>query len=209
MEGDARGQVGGLDSVSDEVRRQWAGMSRGWRCEACGKSNEEVLRDWKVFCVEQGVDVEKEEEVEGVPEGLRIGVGKNDRNKEKEDDEKKKDDEGAGDGGVDQSATEASKQDTPTSSGIKNSSVFATSERPAASGSSAQAQTIAPAPASASRTPPAPPTTSQQQRRPAPTRTTQAPPAPSQDSPWLDRAIFGVLVALILMILRRFVNLED
>ncbi|TQB69511.1 hypothetical protein MPDQ_001722 [Monascus purpureus] len=32
MEGDAKGQLGGLD-VDDRVRKEWAEKSRGWRCE--------------------------------------------------------------------------------------------------------------------------------------------------------------------------------
>ncbi|KAL4912469.1 ubiquitin-conjugating enzyme/RWD-like protein [Aspergillus aurantiobrunneus] len=206
MEGDARGQVGGLEGVSDEIRRQWAGMSRGWRCEVCagGKSNEEVLKEWRGFCVERGVDVEKEEEVEGVPAELRLGAGK---------------EEGDGSTNSASMAQDVAEKSEPDSiSGVKSmvnnggESMSSSALRPPGSTSvplstSTSTPTSTPAPASPSRS--VPQTPMQQQQRPTPTRTTaQAAPVASQDTPWLDRAIFGVLIALILMIMRRVVDLE-
>ncbi|KAL4931980.1 ubiquitin-conjugating enzyme E2 [Aspergillus undulatus] len=214
MEGDARGQVGGLE-VGDEVRRQWAGASRGWCCGECnggGKSNEVVLREWREYCVEMGVDVEKEEEVEGVPEGLRIGVGK----KEKK--------EGDGDaGGAAMNETQMKQDANPTAASAVDARETNTntpipdgpgsSSSPVPSATPAQASIPASTPA-----PTAPPATStprgaQQQPRRTPTRTIAPAPAPvpvaSQDSPWLDRAIFGVLIALVFMILRRVIHIED
>ncbi|KAI2989598.1 hypothetical protein CBS147345_10613 [Aspergillus niger] len=48
MDGDAKGQVGGLD-VGEEVRRAYARSSRGWRCEGCegsrGRGIEEFMRE--------------------------------------------------------------------------------------------------------------------------------------------------------------------
>ncbi|KAL6230876.1 ubiquitin-conjugating enzyme/RWD-like protein [Aspergillus navahoensis] len=213
MEGDAKGQVGGLEGVSDEVRRQWARTSRSWRCEVCGKTNEELLREWKGYCVERGVDVEKEEEVEGVPEGLRIGVGK----KEKNDGEDSTVADGAG-ATKDENETEKLKPDSTlvdesaVGAGKKSMSTSISTSAPHRPGSASSsipssATTEAPVLASTQTS------TSQavtQRPRPTPTRpAVQAAPVASQDSPWLDRAIFGVLVALILMILRRFVNIEE
>ncbi|KAL4994323.1 ubiquitin-conjugating enzyme/RWD-like protein [Aspergillus recurvatus] len=205
MEGDAKGQVGGLEGVSDDVRRQWAGTSRGWRCEVCGKSNEEVLREWRGHCVEKGVDVEKEEEVEGVPEGLRIGVGKKEKNdgtgatKDKNETEKLKSDSTSEDvfamGADEKSMSNSMRTSPPDRQGSGSSAI------PSSTTTDAPAQ--APNPASTSQV-------VTQRPRPSPTRpSVQAAPVASQDSPWLDRAIFGVLVALILMVLRRFVNIEE
>ncbi|KAL4939935.1 ubiquitin-conjugating enzyme/RWD-like protein [Aspergillus oleicola] len=213
MGGDARGQVGGLD-VGDEVRRDWAGRSRQWCCaeEGCGdgaKSNEVRLREWRGYCVERGVDVEREEEVEGVPEGLRMG-GKREDGKEEE----KKESEGAADAlAKDEKTKETSTTvDEPAvDAGEKSSSTSVPSNTMPPT---APAQSLVPARTSAPTAAPAPPSpfqAVQQQLRLTPTRSTAPAPAPvaSQDSPWLDRAIFGVLVALILMILRRFVSIED
>ncbi|BCS19954.1 uncharacterized protein APUU_20386S [Aspergillus puulaauensis] len=209
MEGDARGQVGGLEGVSDEIRRQWAGMSRGWCCEVCGgRSNEEVLREWRGFCVEQGVDVEKEEDVEGVPEELRIGIGK----KEKGEGEAKEGENGSATASADGVVNAATDRpsDGPTTDAAGKSTNTSVPSEPGES--AAPPSTTAQAPVSANTRAPVPisPAATQQQPRPTLTRASAQPaPVASQDSPWLDRAIFGVLVALILMILRRFVNVED
>ncbi|KAL4968338.1 ubiquitin-conjugating enzyme/RWD-like protein [Aspergillus stella-maris] len=213
MGGDARGQVGGLD-VGDEVRREWAGKSRGWCCAemGCGggtRSNEIVLREWRGFCVEQGVDVEREEEDEGVPEGLRMGGKK---------ESTEKNEEGKAEGATDESAKDETKSQETSSMGEPAMDAGEKSPSTSAPDTSTPLPPAAPAqvpifPSSAVPTPaPASPSQAlQQQPRPTPTRATASAPAPvaSQDSPWLDRAIFGVLVALILMILRRFVSIED
>lgn len=206
MEGDARGQVGGLEGVSDEIRRQWAGMSRGWCCDVCGgRSNEEVLSEWRGFCVEQGVDVEKEEDVEGVPEELRIGIGK-----KKGDSESKEGENASGSAPADDAANAAMDRPSdgpPADTAEKSTNISASSEP----GSTAvPSSTTSQTPVSANTLAPASPAPTQRQQRPVPTTTsTQPAQVASQDSPWLDRAIFGVLVALVLMILRRFVNIED
>ncbi|KAL4871097.1 ubiquitin-conjugating enzyme/RWD-like protein [Aspergillus spectabilis] len=219
MSGEGRGQVGGLE-VSDEVRREWAVRSRGWRCAACegsrGRSNEVVLGEWRRYCVEMGVDVEREDGGEGVPEGLTVGVKKDKGEKEKED-----------------SMAQADKTTTVVaadSDAMRETPTIDTEKSAAAPDLSAIAQGLAPsktipAPTSAQTSASTWTSTStpqvlmqrhQQQQEPTPTptptptRTIPAPaPVASQDSPWLDRAIFGVLVALVLMILRRFIDLED
>ncbi|KAL1956405.1 hypothetical protein VTO42DRAFT_7291 [Malbranchea cinnamomea] len=63
---DAAGQVGGIDA-REEVRREWARRSRGWKCEVCsgGKTNEEVLAEWREVCRSKGVDVDEEDEISG------------------------------------------------------------------------------------------------------------------------------------------------
>ncbi|CBF78587.1 hypothetical protein AN7338.2 [Aspergillus nidulans FGSC A4] len=220
MEGDANGQVGGLQGVSDEVRRQWAGTSRGWRCDLCAKSNEELLREWRGYCVEKGVDVEKEEDAEGVPQGLRIGIGT--KGKNDGDNSKVADSAGATklESGTEKLKSDSTSMEESTMGTCEKSMSTSTSTSPpvldnSCSSSSAipsspttfSASVIRDAPAQS----PSPASQAVTQRpRPTPTRpASQAVQVASQDSPWLDRAIFGVLVALIIMIFRRFVNIEE
>ncbi|KAL4812739.1 ubiquitin-conjugating enzyme/RWD-like protein [Aspergillus spinulosporus] len=225
MEGDANGQVGGLQGVSDEVRRQWAGTSRGWRCDVCAKSNEELLREWRGYCVERGVDVEKEEEVEGVPEGLRIGVGI--KGKNDGDNSKVVDSAGATklESETENLKSDSTSMDRSTMGTCEKSMSMSTSTSTSPSAPAIACSSLSAIPSSTTIIPasspqdmpaqaPMPASTSQavtQRPRPTPTRPAagQAARVASQDSPWLDRAIFGVLVALIFMILRRFINIEE
>ncbi|KAK4691743.1 ubiquitin-conjugating enzyme E2 J1, partial [Lecanoromycetidae sp. Uapishka_2] len=67
MEGDAKGQVGGME-MPEKERRRLAVESRAWRCQGCGgRSNEDILR-------EEGGDANEAKQSEViVPEGLRFG----------------------------------------------------------------------------------------------------------------------------------------
>lgn len=66
MEGDAKGQVGGMEMGVGE-RRRLAGESRSWRCRGCGgRSNEGILK-------EEGGGGDGTEKEEKVPEELRFG----------------------------------------------------------------------------------------------------------------------------------------
>ncbi|XHG04361.1 hypothetical protein AWENTII_007634 [Aspergillus wentii] len=47
MDGEAKGQVGGLD-VSEEVRREYAVQSRGWCCEVCEGGEVERGGAWEL-----------------------------------------------------------------------------------------------------------------------------------------------------------------
>lgn len=66
MEGEAKGQVGGLDCRED-VRRGMAGESGAWRCAVCGRSNGEILGEVEELVKGKGVAVE-----EKVPEELKM-----------------------------------------------------------------------------------------------------------------------------------------
>lgn len=72
MSGEAKGQVGGLD-MSEDGRKRLARESRGWRCAGgCGgRTNQEVLREceeeWKAMEGEGG-----ERKEDAVPEELRL-----------------------------------------------------------------------------------------------------------------------------------------
>lgn len=68
MEGDAKGQVGGLEMPQKE-RERLAGESRAWRCQGCGgRSNETILKE------EGGGEASKGKQTEPVvPEELKFG----------------------------------------------------------------------------------------------------------------------------------------
>ncbi|PYI34025.1 UBC-like protein [Aspergillus indologenus CBS 114.80] len=211
MDGDARGQVGGLD-VGEEVRRRYAVASRGWRCEGCmGRTNAEVLEGWWGFCRERGVGVsgfadgdEQEKKGEGEGGDLRAeGEGDNaDLGKEEEQGER-----------IPDPSTIGSLQSDTAVSGGGDAQVHTTTSITAA----------ATAAAAAAAAPSTPPTTTQptavqqqpdhtpQQRQvllqPQP-RIQQQQQQISPDTPWLDRAIVGVVVALVVMILRRLARDE-
>ncbi|RAH53407.1 UBC-like protein [Aspergillus piperis CBS 112811] len=177
MDGDAKGQVGGLD-VADEVRRRYARESRAWRCDGCegskGRGNEVVMREWWGVCRERGGVVEGEEDFEG----------EEDKSEGKDGDEAAAADAGIS-AGVD--------------AGADSTSQIAQAEvQPQQPQQQQQLQ---------QHTPPA--------TRPLPPVPAAAPAAAaaaaatSQDTPWLDRAIIGVIIALVAMILRRLTRDMD
>lgn len=66
------GQVGGLEA-SKEVRARLAKESRTWRCDACKKTNETIMREWWDICHEAGLNVQEEElGLEALPEGMNL-----------------------------------------------------------------------------------------------------------------------------------------
>ncbi|KIY04253.1 uncharacterized protein Z520_00947 [Fonsecaea multimorphosa CBS 102226] len=67
------GQVGGLEAPAD-VRKRLAKESRSWKCEACKKTNETIMREWWDVCREAGVNVSAEEDLglESLPEGMSL-----------------------------------------------------------------------------------------------------------------------------------------
>jgi ubiquitin-conjugating enzyme E2 J1 len=67
------GQVGGMEASRD-VRERMAKSSKQWRCEGCGgKTNEEIMRDWWGICREKGINVGEEAGLEELPDGLKLG----------------------------------------------------------------------------------------------------------------------------------------
>lgn len=69
MDTDAKGQLGGMDA-SEEVRKRFAGSSKAGRCAACGKTNEEIMREQDEAVKASGSEGEKGQET--VPEELRL-----------------------------------------------------------------------------------------------------------------------------------------
>lgn len=68
MEGDAKGQVGGME-MPEKERRRLASESKTWRCQGCGggRSNEDILRE------EGGEAGEGKDNEHVVPEELKFG----------------------------------------------------------------------------------------------------------------------------------------
>lgn len=69
MDTDAKGQLGGMDA-SDEVRKRFAAQSKAGRCAACGKTNEEIMREQEEAVKAQGGEGTKDQET--IPEELRL-----------------------------------------------------------------------------------------------------------------------------------------
>lgn len=69
METEVGGQLGGLETSSSE-RERMAGLSKGWSCSSCGKSNGEILSE----CAAEAALLEGDAAKEEVPEGLLIAT---------------------------------------------------------------------------------------------------------------------------------------
>ncbi|KAJ5812923.1 hypothetical protein N7447_009946 [Penicillium robsamsonii] len=199
---ESQGQVGGMEG-NDELRREYARLSLDWHCRECGVRNLEAMRELWEVCRERGIEVEGE--VDGVNgasvegqreiEGLRETV-------EAEADTPAPAPASSGEsvpvGNEDQAPADDAVERTLAAESVPVSSALA--PVPAAQ---AQAQAQAQAPLSTVQAPAA---------AVIPTQTS-TPQLASTESPsegvWLDRAIIGVIVALVLLILRRVANVDD
>ena len=77
METDAKGQLGGLDT-SETERRRYAEASGSWRCGVCGQSNREILAE-RVHAAQAKEEAEGSKRVEeAVPKELSIKVKEQD-----------------------------------------------------------------------------------------------------------------------------------
>ncbi|GFF83690.1 ubiquitin-conjugating enzyme E2 J1 [Aspergillus udagawae] len=192
MDADAKGQVGGLD-VDVSVRRQYAAESRGWVCDGCegGRSNEEVLREWREVCRAKGVAVDDDDdEVQGGTANESTASVEAEAKSEPE--------------------REREPSDTNANTEVASSEQKSESLGPSRVGVSPQQQVQVPVPV-----PVLPASAEAAAPSPAPTRTTPVQttttsrPTTTSDAPWLDRAILGVLVALAFMIVRRLAKSEE
>lgn len=90
------GQVGGLESPA-HIRQKLAKDSRTWKCSQCGKNNEDVMREWWTSCREKGVKVDEEGgdvDLEILPEGMNLEAREKtveDKGKQKESTEQQSD----------------------------------------------------------------------------------------------------------------------
>ncbi|RVX70780.1 hypothetical protein B0A52_05431 [Exophiala mesophila] len=77
------GQIGGLEA-SQEVRMRLAKESRTWKCDACKRSNETIMREWWGICREAGLNVEEEGlTLEALPDGMKVEARDPNVNKQK------------------------------------------------------------------------------------------------------------------------------
>ncbi|KAI9711805.1 MAG: hypothetical protein M1820_001950 [Bogoriella megaspora] len=185
MDTGAKGQLGGLDA-SEGMRRKLAGESTGWRCTGCGRTNGEIMREREEVCREMEGEEGKEEEK--VPEELKLAyreeLGKGEDGK-----------------GVLEETVVESKEEAGASSAEASTAAFTPIKIPISedqgAGQSAPQQS-----------------TSHGTQAPTPTRIVQARtptmPAVARREPrsgeieWIDKAIWGVVAALLLMVLRKF-----
>lgn len=208
-----KGQVGGLES-SEGVRRLLAGESARWRCNGCGgRSNEEVLKEQEELA--RAMEGKKEEEK--VPEQLKLGY--------REDIERKGDaaeTAGGGDGNGDGDGDAKKKDvldDTKVLASILTSAPLSSLPPDSAQGA---AHTQRPQPPT-SPTPPqqAPPAPHPQPATLPSTQTlpessiltqTQTPRpnsiTSSDSTSWVDYAIVGIVIMLIIMIMKKLLAFE-
>lgn len=180
MDTDAKGQLGGIDT-NKETRLRLALASRSWRCGDCGKTNSDLMQELEEECKRQG----SEDAEESIPQELRLGYR----------------DELGTDKGKKKAAAEPGTQED-------------LSRKP----TEQQDADASPAGAAMNRTPtvgdpPGAPRMQQAQLQtaqlspPSPIQATgQAiQQRPSDSHHWMDMAISGVALALILMLIRKVV----
>lgn len=192
---ESKGQVGGVEG-SAELRREYARVSLQWTCRECGVSNGNVMKDWWGVCMEKGVEVD----VEGFEGNGPSGDGEQQA-------------------GTADAAVDMERQAEPVASAMTT----ATTSAPLESEPQIQPQVAAPVEATQSTTAAAsaaapPSTVSTQssapqitalQSRPVPATAAIAQASEPANSPWLDRAIVVVVFALIILILRQTLDVED
>ncbi|KAG9698744.1 UBC-like protein, partial [Aureobasidium melanogenum] len=174
MDTDAGGQVGGM-SAPDNVRKQLAEKSREYSCAGCGKGALAILEEQEERCKELGIEATNEEE-----NPLLGKIGLIEPQKEG-------------------STTEASAATSTTPQ--KGEAV------PSSPPAIAAAQEIKPTPTTQQSQPPQNQPSHQTQTHSA-IQTQQRqppvqPPATTTTDAWIDKAIIGIVIALVLMILRR------
>jgi len=213
MEGDAKGQVGGIEA-KEEVRREWATRSREWRCDVCsqGKTNEEILKDWWEICQAKGVIVDKDGNAtetstvwDRVPKGLKLGYKDEieQQNEPKKLQEAQEEENPATENATTDPLPSAERPipSTPAQNPIRpwqghRSGRVLGPSIPTGSAETAAptSDVVDPAPAAAQDT-----IGLRHQGNALP----RSAPATSADEPWLDRAIIVVIVALVLMVLKK------
>ena len=178
MEGDAKGQVGGMEMPQKE-RERLAGESRSWRCQGCGgRSNEEILKA-------EGGDSAKGKQTEPViPEGLKIGF----RDQIKDSDSEK------AEGNMKE---EMRSMETSVSEGVKSAGDPTLLRQTPKSSESTQPQ-----PTPTTRTTITLPATAAVHMS-QPIHTARLREDQNGVPPWVDKAITGLVAALALMVFKK------
>ncbi|KAJ5710158.1 Ubiquitin-conjugating enzyme [Penicillium malachiteum] len=180
MGGESKGQVGGMEGT-EEVRLEFARGSSSWTCRECGVSNEGIMRKWWGVCVERGVEVDVE--------GFKIEKGE--KSSESED--------------VSQAETPQ-----PQSQSQSLSETQLQSQTPLQPTVEVEPSTPLPRTTEVAQVSPTQSTALLRSTATQATRTVvvESPTEPA-NSPWLDRAIIVVVLALILLMLRRTLDVDD
>lgn len=188
METDAKGQLGGLDTNEAE-RRRYAGSSGNWKCGVCGQSNREILAE-RAEAAKAKEDAEGSKRVEEeVPKELTIKV--KDGSREKPVLAEESDEAEMAEGFV---QTAPLQPDPPTYPPARPAQGV---PQPTGSGSSANDQRAAGTESIRQRN-----TTTAPQAQPMRERAAEIRRSTDGVPIWIDRAIAGVVVCLIFMVLK-------
>ncbi|MCJ1306292.1 hypothetical protein MMC08_009112 [Hypocenomyce scalaris] len=223
MAGEAGGQVGGLE-MGEQGRTRLARESRGWRCAGCGgRSNEEILKE----CEERAEHSKGGRKEETVPDELRLGyrdeLGKNEGGEGKEKVLPAAVDpitpaSTSATPGLTPSSSQSSLPATPPSSESVLFSQPPSRHRPGTTSSATTSvtQPTTSIPIATSSSSSQPTTTSSSSTATIPTRTMPTrtinvrPPRPPRERRstegvpvWVDQAIFGVVLGLVVMAVKK------
>ena len=232
MAGEAKGQVGGLD-MSENGRARLAKESRAWRCAGgCGgRTNEEVLREsaeeWKLM--EESGRARKEE---SIPEELRLEY-RDDLERGPPTPRVVAGPSGSSDGAGERvSAGSVPAAKSPLMAGPVANLLARSKPPPSPLHATASSSSSSSSPLATSSTPSVPPApasslrpTTTTTRTPIPTTPNIIPPTPAPTTaalvpprahrtstaqeagvpPWLDKAIFGLIVTLAVMVIKKMI----
>lgn len=183
MEGDAKGQVGGMEMPQKE-RERLADESRAWKCHGCGeRSNEDILKE------EGGEAGEGTSTEHAVPEELKLGL---------------RDQMGkVGDKKIADAENEQSQPVAVSAPGVTESA--SDSAAPQAPGDPAETPLPAPHTAPLSLQPTSTVPTVAPIRAPQPISTATPRAQSNGVPPWVDKAITGLVAALAVMVFKKIV----
>ncbi|KAK6581611.1 hypothetical protein PZA11_006302 [Diplocarpon coronariae] len=201
METDAKGQLGGLDT-SKEERGRIALSSGSWKCGACGKSNAEILRECEEAAKEAGSSPEPDVPVE-LAMAYKDQLGKNAEGKGE-------DTEGKGQGEGEDAETELAEGFVKTTDGAgdvpeTHPVVACPPPAPVALRPSAPARPAQSVPQPTAAAVPNAPRAALAQAYP--TRVVQRTVSEEAVPVWIDRAIGGVVLCLVAMLLKVLLGL--
>ncbi|KAF3046944.1 hypothetical protein E8E12_008991 [Didymella heteroderae] len=181
MDTDAKGQLGGIE-CSRDARERMARDSGKWTCSGCGKTNAEIMKE-REEAVKEIEETEGKRKDEEVPEELRLAY--RDELGHKAEAEAEKFDKGKG-----KAMDSEARQETPTP------------PEPPSQAAASVAATVTARTVASSR--PA-------SNAPRPTTTVPAPPlqqmvrqGPDRSLAWIDTCIWGVVAALLFMVIKKF-----
>ncbi|KAJ5347697.1 hypothetical protein MYU51_009657 [Penicillium brevicompactum] len=183
---ESQGQVGGMEG-SEEIRKEYAKLSLDWTCRECGTSNLEGMKEVWESCRDREIDVDVEA-AGGVADSQTEAT------------------ESQGQAPVPANGDQENAQQGPPSHGnlTDEAPVQATSQPPSAPAPASEPVPVAAASSAPAQVSGVVSTQPMSSHSPS-TRIAETP----SESVWLDRAIIGVVIALVVVILRRVSNVDD